>query len=125
MSHRWLAVGILVAAVSLLGLDVSPGTVEPTAASRVAAAHVPSPPDTLRASATVGTPVVLSLPGELRDKPVTRYTLLQGPALCGVAGRSFTWIPKDAAPGTYEVPLHAHHPDAEPDTFVVQIDLAE
>jgi hypothetical protein len=51
--------------------------------------------------------------------------VLQGPALSGVAGRSFTWVPQDTAPGTYTALLHAQHPDAEPDTLVVQINLTQ
>lgn len=129
MSQRWLAIGAVVFAVLLMGLPSSlsaSSDVEPTAPSRVAPAlAAPSPPDTLRTDATTGTPLILPLPGELRDAPVSRYTLLQGPALSGVAGRSLTWVPKGTAPGTYDIRLHAHRPDAQPDTLVVQITLAQ
>jgi len=128
MSQRWLAVGAVVFAVLLMDLPASllaSSGVEPTAASRVAATPVAFPPDTLRTDATTGAPVVFSLPPELRGTPVSRYTVLQGPALCGVAGRSLTWIPKNANPGTYDIRLQAHRPDAQPDTLVVQIKLAQ
>lgn len=128
MSQRWLVVGAVSFALLLMSLPASllaSNEVEPTAASRVAAALLAPPPDTLRTDASTGTPVVLSLPAELRDTPVSRYTVLQGPALCGVAGRSFTWVPKNVDPGTYDIALHAHRPDAQPDTLVVQITLGQ
>jgi len=128
MSQRWLAVGAVVFSVLLMDLPASllaSNGVEPTAASRVAATPVAPPTDTLRTDAPTGTPVVLSLPAELRDTPVSRYTILQGPALCGVAGRSFTWIPKNTDPGAYDIRLQAHRPDAQPDTLVVQVKLTQ
>lgn len=128
MSQRWLAVGAVLLAVLLTGLPASllaSSDVEPTASSRVAAPSFVPPPDTLRTDAPTGTPVVLSLPAELRNAPISRYTLLQGPALCGVAGRSFTWIPKNTDAGTYDIRLQAHRPDAQPDTLVVRITLTQ
>jgi len=126
MFERWLAIGALVSSLLLLGLSPSPplpSLVEPTESLRVAPTlRLPSS-DTLRADATSETPLLLSLPSELGDAPVARYTMLQGPALSGVAGRSFTWIPNGSNPGTYEVRLHAHHPDTAPDTLVLRIDL--
>lgn len=97
------------------------GPFEPTTAPRVALG-TPSA-DTLRAAAEPGTPLLLPLPPTLKGRTVTRYTLLRGPALSGAAGRSFTWIPKDAAPGMHEVLLRAHRPDAPGDTLVIRIDL--
>jgi hypothetical protein len=123
MSPRWLVVGVVVA-LGTLGLSSPAPTsteVEPAAASRVA--QPPAPPDTLQAEATTGPPLILSLPAELGEAPVSRYTLLRGPALSGVAGRSFTWIPTDAAPGTYTAHLQARRPDAAPDTLVVEVTL--
>ena len=128
MSPRWLVVGALLVALVVLGAAPSSLVsleVEPAAASRVARASIAAPPDTLRENATTDTPLILSLPADLDGAPITRYTVLRGPALCGVAGRSFTWIPNGTAPGTYDVLLHAHPPDAEPDTLVVQIDLTQ
>jgi hypothetical protein len=84
---------------------------------------LPSPPDTLRSSTTPGTPLIRSLPAELNGAAVSRYVLLEGPALSGVAGRSFTWIPTDAEPNTYDVRLQARHPDAPADTLLLQIDV--
>lgn len=98
------------------------GSFEPTTDSRVA--PMPgAPPDTLRTSAEPDTPLILTLPPTLEDQPVERYSLLRGPALSGVAGRSFTWIPQGAKPGTHEALLQAHHRDAPPDTLVLRIDL--
>jgi hypothetical protein len=123
MSRPLFAVGTLLLFL-LLGPEPDPlgtGLFEPALAPRVAAHR--AAPDTLRTTATPGTPLILPLPETLRDAPVTRYTVRRGPALSGVAGRSFTWIPRGTAPGTYDVLLHAHHPDARPDTLVVRIDL--
>jgi len=112
-------------ALGLLGLpgngDVtSQGRLEPATGPQVA----PSvPPDTVRASAEPGTPLVLTLPAELSGRSVERYSLLRGPALSGVAGRSFTWIPQGAEPGTHQVLLRTHTPDTPPDTLVLRIDL--
>lgn len=126
MPQRWLAVGSLFFALLLLGTtSPTPTEVEPVPTPGVASDPARSSPDTLRADAAADTPLILSLPAELSGAPVTRYTLLQGPSLSGVAGRSFTWIPKGAAPGTHDVRLHAHRPNAQPDTLVVQIELVQ
>ena len=98
------------------------GSFEPTNSPRVAATLV-APPDTLRTSAEMGTPLILTLPAELNGRSVGRYSLLRGPALSGVAGRSFTWIPAGAEPGTHEALLRAESPDAPADTLVVRIAL--
>jgi hypothetical protein len=82
-----------------------------------------APPDTLRASAEPGTPLILTLPTELDGRSVKRYSLLRGPALSGVAGRSFTWIPQGAEPGMHEALLRGHAPNAPPDTLVLRINL--
>jgi hypothetical protein len=115
-------------ALGLLGLgrngDVtSTGSFEPTTGPRVAAT-LAAPPDTLRTSAERGTPLILTLPSELNGQSVERYSLLRGPALSGVAGRSFTWIPEGAEPGTHEALLRAHLPDTPGDTLVIRIDLS-
>ncbi|PSQ77535.1 MAG: hypothetical protein BRD35_03475 [Bacteroidetes bacterium QH_7_62_13] len=70
-------------------------------------AALTAPPDTLRSSATT----------------VSRYVLLEAPALSGVAGRSFAWIPEGTNPGTHDVRFRAQHPNAEPDTLVLRIEL--
>ena len=80
-------------------------------------------PDTLRATVAPGRPLIRSLPAEVGGAPVTGYAVLRGPALCGVAGQSFTWIPRGTAPGTYDVRLRATHPDAAPDTLVLRVDV--
>jgi len=82
-----------------------------------------APPETLCTTAGSETPLVLSLPAEVDGQPVKRYTLLRGPALSGVAGRSFTWIPHDTNLGTHEALLQTQSPDAPPDTLVLWIDL--
>lgn len=127
MSRYWLVAAIRLGVVVLLGLAHLPsaaGDLEPSPTPRVAPSAAPAPPpDTLRTSSPVSTPLILSLPAELSETPVTRYTILQGPSLSGVAGQSFTWIPRDTEPGTYDISLHAHHPDAEPDTLVLRIDV--
>ncbi|MCS3611174.1 hypothetical protein [Salinibacter ruber] len=114
-----------VLAAGLLGVTGSeagpPSTAfEPGGNAWVAPAPSP-PPDTVRASADAGTPLILPLPKSLNEHPVARYTLLRGPALSGVAGRSFTWIPEGAAPGIHRALLQAEFGDAPPDTLVVQI----
>ena len=86
-------------------------------------AALTAPPDTLRSSATTGTPLIRSLPAQLNNKPVSRYVLLEAPALSGVAGRSFAWIPEGTNPGTHDVRFRAQHPNAEPDTLVLRIEL--
>lgn len=122
MLRQWTAVGVL--SIPLLLSSPGPTFLEPAAAPRVAASHLYRPPsDTLRTSATRRSPLILSLPAELDDARVDRYSVLQGPALCGVAGRSFTWITVGSDPGTYDVRLEAHHPDAPSDTLVVRIAL--
>ncbi len=103
------------------GAVTSAFPLEPTTEPRVAAS---APVDTLRASTEPNTPLVLTLPAELSGRPVARYALLRGPALSGVAGRSFTWIPEGAQPGTHEALLRAARDDAPADTLVVRIDLA-
>ncbi len=127
MSRYWLVVAILLGVLVVLGLappPATPGSLEPSSTLRVAPSAAPPPPsDTLRSSSPVGTPLLLSLPATLNDVPVTRYTILRGPSLSGVAGQSFTWIPRDIDPGTYDVQLRAHHPNAEPDTLVLRIDI--
>ena len=127
MSQRWFPISTLLVALLLLGLTQAIPRVsvsKPSATLRVAAVEVfPSPPDTLRSSTTVGTPIIRSLPAQVNDTPVSRYVILEGPALSGVAGRSFTWIPKDTDPGTYDVRLRAHHPDAQSDVLVLRIEL--
>lgn len=121
------AAGLLLCLIHLPVQNPAPGHYAQDAASfnRGSPTHssIGAAPDTIRASGRVGLPLILSLPARLADNPVTRYTTLQGPALSGVAGRSFTWITKDARPGTSDVHLKAHHPDAPPDTLVLRIRL--
>ena len=112
-------------AVCLLGVAGNGGVTssapfEPTSGPRVA---LVLPPDTLRTSAEPGTPLILTLPPELDGRSVDRYTLLRGPALSGVAGRSFTWIPEGADPGVHEALLRTRTADAPSDTLVLRIDL--
>ncbi|WP_263786118.1 hypothetical protein [Salinibacter grassmerensis] len=112
-------------AAGLLGVmgfqtDSPPTPFESGGSSRVASVLF-RPPDTVRASADAGTPLILTLPESLSGRSVTHYALLRGPALSGVAGRSFTWIPKGAAPGVHRALLRAESEDAPPDTLVVQI----
>ena len=113
---------LLVAAFVLLAAGPAFVSVEPVTAPRVAAPAVPAS-DTLRASVAAGSPLVRSLPAEVGGTSVTGYAVLRGPALCGVAGRSFSWITRGTAPGTYDVRLRATHPNAAPDTLVLRIDV--
>ena len=111
----------LLTAAVLFGAAVGPNSfVEPANAPRVAASF---PPDTVRSTVPAGTPLIRLLPAEVDGAPVARYTLLRGPALSGVAGRSLTWIPRGVSPGTYDVRLRAAHPDAAPDTLVVRVEV--
>lgn len=108
----------------ILGATLPSTPFQPTIAPRVATApSTPQAPDTLRASTEPETPLILSLPASVENRSVAEYRLLRGPALSGVAGRSFTWIPHGADPGRYEAVLRAHHPNPPPDTLVVRIDL--
>lgn len=121
-AHR-AALSLLV--FGLLGLSgngdvTSSGSFEPTSGPWVAPMV---PPDTLQASAEAGTPLLLSLPAELNGRVVDSYTLLRGPSLSGVAGRSFTWIPEGTEPGIHEVLLRTQVPDAAPDTLLLRINL--
>ena len=103
-----------------LGAISSPTSPEPNSPSRVASG--PSRlADTVRASVDSDTPLTLMLPDTLNGRSVARYSLLHGPALSGVAGRSFAWIPQGAAPGMHHAHLRAESTDAPPDTLVVQI----
>ena len=113
---------LLVAAFVLLAAGPAFVSVEPVTAPRVAAPVVPAS-DTLHASVAAGSPLIRSLPAEVGGTSVTGYAVLRGPALCGVAGRSFSWITRGTAPGTYDVRLRATHPDAAPDTLVLRIDV--
>lgn len=108
----------------ILGATLPSAPFQPTTAPRVATApSTPQVPDTLRASAERDTPLILSLPSSVENRSVAEYRLLRGPALSGVAGRSFTWIPHGAHPGRYEAMLGVRHPDPPPDTLVIRIDL--
>lgn len=115
-----LALGLL--SVGGPGGVPSPGSIEPTTGLQ-GAPEMPASPDTLRTSAEPGTPLILTLPAELDGRFVEHYSLLKGPALSGVAGRSFTWIPEGAEAGMHEALLRTHASDAPPDTLVVQINL--
>ena len=130
MYRSLFCVGVVAGALFLLGNTNSAPSqvtiraeVEPTA-SFPGIENFPSP-DTIRSSIPAGTPLVRSLPGEVNGARVTRYGILEGPALSGVAGRSFTWITRGTSPGTYDIRLLASHPDAAPDTLVMQIEIEE
>ncbi|MFB6247541.1 MAG: hypothetical protein ABEL97_03130 [Salinibacter sp.] len=111
------------AALILLGTVGFPSrSVEPVTAPWVAASVAPAS-DTLRAEVAAGRSLIQALPAEVGGTPVTGYAVLRGPALCGVAGRSFTWITRGTAPGTYDVRLRAAHPGTAPDTLVLRIDV--
>lgn len=110
--------GLLLFLSAVAGAGPSP--LEPAIPPRVAGA---APPDTVQSSVAAGAPLVRSLPPRLNDTPVARYAVLDGPALSGTAGYSFTWITRGTAPGTYTIALEALHPDTPPDTLVVQVDV--
>jgi len=113
----------LIAILLLLGMASGPASsVEPAKSAWVAEIGA-LPPDTVRTSIPAGTPLIQTLPSDLNERPVTRYTLLRGPALSGVAGRSLTWITRGVSPGTYDLRLRAARPDAAADTLVVRVDV--
>lgn len=120
--HRTAPFLLMLSLLGLLGTgDVpAPRSFEPTTALRVAPVFSP---DTVRATVESSMPLILSLPTEVNGQSIQRYTLLQGPALSGVAGRSFTWIAQGADPGTYEAVLRAEVSDSPPDTLLLQINL--
>lgn len=99
-----------------------PSVLEHPSRHRVAATSS-VPPDTLTATGSTETPLVRSLPAEINGTPVTRYVVLDGPALAGATDRSFTWIPRTATADTHDIALHAHHTNAAPDTLVLQVTL--
>jgi len=80
-------------------------------------------PDTVRASVPAGETLILPLPSVANERDVTEYRMARGPALSGVAGRSFTWITRGTEAGTYDVLLQARHPETAPDTLVVRVDV--
>lgn len=58
---------------------------------------------------------------------MARYTLLRGPALSGVAGRSVTWIPRPADAGSTRTLTLRALPAVDSlaaDTLVLQIRVA-
>ena len=84
------------------------------------------PPDTLRATAEVGTPFITVLPEQVNGTNVVRYRLLRAPALGGVAGRSVTWIPRPSDADSTRTLLLRTVPPADtlaPDTLVLRIDV--
>lgn len=109
----------------LLLLGVTSGSPVPTPSPRTHGTPIrpAAPPDTLTTTIPKGTPLVRSLPDTVGGTPVTQYAVLNGPALCGTAGRSFTWIPRDAAPGPHPIRLKANHPDASPDTLILRVNV--
>jgi len=121
MSRLWLSTVFVLGFLALPRFGHVPfasDEFEPSATARVAPSSLP---DTLRTSTDGASPLIVSLPAELQETPVTRYSVLQAPSLSGVADRSFTWIPRGTGPGTYDVRLQAHHSNAAPDTLVVQV----
>lgn len=114
---------VLTLCLLLLGTASEFATVDNV--SRVDSDSFPAtaPPDTLTATVSAGTPLVRSLPDTVDGTRVTRYAVLNGPALCGTAGRSFTWITRDVSPGAHDIRLLANHPEADPDTLLFRINI--
>jgi hypothetical protein len=77
--------------------------------------------DTLQRDVQAGETLIVALPASLDAGPVDRYRLLQGPALSGVADRSFAWVTNAVHPGTYDVRLAAETDAAAPDTLVLRV----
>jgi hypothetical protein len=77
--------------------------------------------DTLQRDVQAGETIIVALPASLDAGPVDRYRLLQGPALSGVADRSFAWVTNAVDPGTYDVRLAAETDAAAPDTLVLRV----
>lgn len=112
---------VLVLLIGIFGLNSSIADEHPNnSATEPRTATVP---DTVVASTPQDTPLILSLPATVQDRPVTRYKILRGPSLCGVAGQSFTWVPHAAQNPPYHATLEAVHPDPPTDTLVVQMDI--
>lgn len=82
-----------------------------------------APHDTLTSQVPADAPLVRPLPKKVNGATATRYRVLNGPALSGVAGHSFAWIPRDASPGTYSIRLRVDHPNAAPDTLLLQVNV--
>lgn len=112
---------LLVLFLGISGLEISIANDPPSTSSDAAASF--AVPDTVTASTPQDTPLILSLPATIKDRPVTHYEVLRGPALCGVAGQSFTWIPRAAENPPYHALLRAVHPNPPSDTLVVRMDV--
>lgn len=112
---------LLVLFLGISGLEISIAHEPPRHSSD--APGTETVPDTVTASTPQNTPLILSLPANLKDRPVTQYEVLRGPALCGVAGQSFTWIPRAAENPPYYATLQAVHPNPPSDTLVVRMNI--
>lgn len=78
-------------------------------------------PDTLRRTVQAGEPLVMALPDRHDTTGVDHYTLLRGPALCGVAGRSLAWATHSSDAGTHTLLLRPVAGSPLPDTLAVVV----
>lgn len=81
----------------------------------------PTAPDTLRQSVQAGAPLIVSLPAERDTVSIDRYDLIRGPALSGVAGRSFAWVTRSDDIGTHTILLRPVASAPLPDTLAMVV----
>lgn len=129
-SFRFPGLILVTSALLILGLGEAPQTSRSldhdSKRSGVSTRSSVAPPiDTLYPTVDTGEPLILSLPSELDDSPVSQYSLIRGPSLSGVAHHSFTWMTDSVDPDTYEVMLQANHPETSPDTLLLQVEVQE
>ncbi|NBC86662.1 MAG: hypothetical protein GVY25_10775 [Bacteroidetes bacterium] len=112
---------------SAVGMLILGFTVEPADAIR----PVPERPlsravadrDTLRQTVQAGESLILTLPGQVNGRPVSRYELIRGPALSSVAGRSLLWVTRRGDTGRHQIDLVAEADGSPVDTVRVEISV--
>jgi len=82
-------------------------------------------PDTLDVVVDAGSPVILSLPSSVRDRPVEQYRLVEPPSLASVADRSLLWITRPENTGSHTLRILARHTDPPADTLIVRVEVRD
>jgi len=79
--------------------------------------------DTLDVVVDAGSPVILSLPSSVRDRPVEQYRLVEPPSLASVADRSLLWVTRPENTGSHTLRILARHADPPADTLIVRVEV--
>lgn len=82
-------------------------------------------PDTLDVVVDAGSPVILSLPSSVRDRPVQQYRLVEPPSLASVADRSLLWVTRPENTGSHTLRILARHADPPADTLIVRVEVRD